>query len=60
MCDTRQQVRQKNEMTHKDSELREKRQIASQFTAEKVARGMDGWLRGVQQHLLSEKFVFHI
>ena len=42
MCDTRQQVRQKNEMRHKDSELREKRQIASQFTAEKVARGMDG------------------
>ena len=34
--------RQKHEMRHEDSELREKRQIASQFTAEKVARGMDG------------------
>ena len=34
--------RQKHEMRLEDSELREKRQIAPQFTAEKVARGMDG------------------
>ena len=32
----------KHEMRHEHSELREKSQIALQFTAEKVARGMDG------------------
>ena len=34
--------RQKHEMRHEDSELREKRQIASHFTDEKIPRGMDG------------------
>ena len=32
----------KHEMRLEHSELREKRKIALQFTAEKVARGMDG------------------
>ena len=32
----------KHEIRHKHSELREKSQIALQFTAEEVARGMDG------------------
>ena len=32
----------KHEMRHEHSELREKSQIALQFTAENVARGMDG------------------
>ena len=50
----------KHKMRHEHSELREKSQIALQFTAEEVARGMDGRLPDVQQYLISVDFVLHI
>ena len=50
----------KHEMRHEHSEVRVKSQIALQFTAEEVARGMDGRLPDVQQYLISVDFVLHI